>query len=41
MQLGAPDTDVVMVDAFALGAAAALASVANAAADPTTGQQHG
>ena len=41
MQLGAPDTDVAMVDAFAVGAAAALASVANAAADTTTGQQHG
>ena len=41
MQLGAPDTDVAMVDAFAVGAAAALASVATAAADATTGQQRG
>jgi hypothetical protein len=41
MQLGAPDTDVAMVDAFELGAAAALASVASAAADPIPGQQRG
>jgi hypothetical protein len=40
MQLSVPDTDVVMVDAFELGAAAALASVANAAADSISGQQH-
>ena len=38
MQLGAPDTDVAMVDAFELGAAAALASVAVAAADSIPGQ---
>lgn len=39
MQLGVPDTDVAIVDAFELGAAVALASVAAAAADATTGQQ--
>jgi hypothetical protein len=41
MQLGAPDNDVVMVDAFEVGAAATLASVAAAAADANTGQQRG
>ena len=41
MQLGAPDTDVAMADAFELGAATALASVAAAAADSISGQQRG
>lgn len=41
MQLGVPDTDVEMADAFELDAAVALASVAAAAADSISGQQCG
>ena len=37
MQLAVPDTDVAMVDAFQLGAAAAFASVAAAAAEADSG----
>jgi hypothetical protein len=37
MQLAMQDNDCVMADAFALGAAAALASVAAAAAEPIPG----
>ena len=37
MQLGVSDTDVAMVDAFQLGAAAAIVSVAAAAANADSG----